>query len=164
MPYRCSAEVARRSPRGWPSAGKSPPSPALAGDEVAARAPERLQGAGLDDDRQVQDPRLELLEGIAAHYRVAGDAALAAAGGHLADDLALESLVVELALAGHHERGRAHALVEADRVEHVRRAGEQLRSPERPEAAGQAARGACHGLATGVARGAAGQLVEPPLE
>jgi hypothetical protein len=44
---------------------------------------------------QVDDALLERVQLVAAHYRVAGDAALAAAGGHLADDLALKGLLVE---------------------------------------------------------------------
>ena len=40
-------------------------------------------------------------------------------GGHLAHDLPLEGLVVDLALTGHDEGGLAHPLVEAHGVEHV---------------------------------------------
>ena len=76
---------------------------------------------------------------------------LAAAGGHLADDLALERLVVESALSGHHEGRGAHQLVEADRVEHVGRARHELRVVRRPESAREAAGGAGHRLAARVA-------------
>ena len=67
-------------------------------------------------------------------HRVAGHAALAAARGHLADDLALEALLVEAALAGHHERRGAHQLVEAERVEHVGGAVARAARPSRPRA------------------------------
>ena len=95
---------------------------------------------------------------VAAHDRVAGHAGLAAAGGHLADDLALERLLVETALAGHDERRAAHQLVEADRVEHVGGARHESRVAGCPEPARQPAGGSGHRLAARIAREALGQL------
>ena len=75
------------------------------------------------------------------------DAALAAAGGQLADDLALKRLLVERALAGDHERRLAHERVEADRVEHVGRARHERRAERGPQPAREPAGAAGHGLA-----------------
>ena len=73
--------------------------------------------------------------------------ALAAAGGHLAHDLALEALLVEAALAGDHEGRVAHEAVEAERVEHEGGAGHEPRSARCPEPAREPAGGAGHRLA-----------------
>ena len=103
---------------------------------------------------------LEGVQAVAAHDRVAGDAALAAAGRHLADDLALQGLLVERALAGHHERRPAHQGIEADRVEHVGRSRNELApsAPQSPPERPPAAPG--HRHAARIAREARGQLVE----
>ena len=65
------------------------------------------------------------LEPGSPDHGVAGHACLAAASGHLAHDLSLEALAVEAPLTRHHEGGGAHQLVEAQGVEHERRAGHQ---------------------------------------
>ena len=71
------------------------------------------------------------------------------------DDLALQRLLVELALAGdaRHAR-RAHARVEVQRVEHERRARLEHGAERRPQPAGEPAGGAGHRHAARVARAA----------
>ena len=62
------------------------------------------------------------VERVAADDRVQRHAGLARAGADLAHELALQRLLVELALAGDHRARGAHAGVEVERVEHPRRA------------------------------------------
>ena len=94
-----------RSPRAW-----SPPVTQLEVDHALA---ERVQGVGADD-------------------RVERDAGLARAGADLADELALQRLLVELALAGDDRARGAHALVEVERVEDERGARLERRRRGRP--------------------------------
>ena len=63
---------------------------ALSSDEPPPRRLHLRQVGRLADGGQVDDALLKRLEGVAAHDRVTGHAALPAARGHLADDLALE--------------------------------------------------------------------------
>ena len=63
-----------------------------------------------------------------------GTPGLARARADLADELALERLLVELALAGHHGAGGAHARVEVERVEDERRARAPAARRARPTA------------------------------
>ena len=101
---------------------------------------------------------------VRAHHRVAGHAGLATARGHLTGRLAGQRLLVEAALAGDHEAGVAHQLVEAERVEHVGRAGHEARAPVRPETARQPARGPGHRGAARIARGGIRELGQAALE
>src|SRR5947208_15919326 len=73
--------------------------------------------AGLAEAVERQDARAEVVELVAADDRMAGDAGLAAADRYLAGRLAVQSLLVDFALASDDERGCAHARVEAERVE-----------------------------------------------
>ena len=94
---------------------------------------------------------------VGADDRVQRDARLARARADLADELALQRLLVELALAGDDGPRRAHALVEVERVEHERRAGLERRAVLRPQPAAQPARAAGHRHAARVLR----QLAAP---
>ena len=82
--------------------------------------------------------------------RVQWDAGLARARPDLADELALQGLLVELALAGDDGARSAHARVEVERVEDPRRAGLERRAVDGPQPARQAAGGAGHRHAAGV--------------
>src|SRR5438067_8708798 len=108
--------------------------------------------AGLGQAVQGQDADAEVVQAVAADDRVARDAGLAAAHGDLAGRLALERLLVDRPLAGDDEGGPPHARVEAQDVQHERRAGHELRARAGPEAARQAAGGAGHRDAARVAR------------
>ena len=77
---------------------------------------------------------------VGADDRVQRHARLARARADLADELALQRLLVELALAGDDGPRRAHALVEVERVEHERRAGLERRAVLRPQPAARARR------------------------
>ena len=104
------------------------------------------------------------VERVGADDRVQRHARLARARADLADQLALERLLVEPALAGHDGARRAHARVEAERVEDPRRARLEHGAVRRPQPAAQAAGGAGHRHAARVARQPRGQLVEPRLQ
>ena len=91
-------------------------------------------------------------------------AGLSCSRADLADELALQRLVVELALAGHDGARRLHPLVEVERVEHERRARLERRAVRGPQSAGQAAGGAGHRDAARVLRELLRELVEPLLE
>ena len=101
---------------------------------------------------------------VGADDRVQRHARLAGAGADLADELALQRLLVELALAGDDGARGAHAVVEVERVEHERRAGLQRRAVLRPQAAGQAAGAAGHRHAARVLGKRLRELVQPRFE
>ena len=90
-----------------------------------------------------------------ADDRVQRHAGLARAGADLADELALQRLLVELPSPVTTARDGAHARVEVQRVEHPRRARLEHGAERGPQPAGQPAGGAGHRHAAGVARPAA---------
>ena len=101
---------------------------------------ELLQRRRLAHDLQVDDALAEGVELVAPDERMQRHAGLPRARADLADQLALERLLVEPALAGDDGAARAHARVEVQRVEHERGAGLSAapcaaqRPPERPPA------------------------------
>ena len=104
------------------------------------------------------------VERVGADDRVQRHAGLARARADLADELALQRLLVELALAGHDRARGAHPRVEVERVEDERRARLQRRAAGCPEPAAQPARGAGHRHAARIARQAgrrAGRAAPP---
>src|SRR3954451_2792376 len=129
-----------------------------------ARSAQLFRVAGLEQAVEGEHAEAEVVDRGVADDGVAGDARLPAAHGHLAGSLALQRLLVEPALAGHHERGGAHAGVEAERVEHERRAADEPRAAVGVEAAGEAATGPGQGDAARIARRLCGEGGEAPLE
>src|SRR5699024_9952811 len=111
---------------------------------------ELLQRGRLADELQVDDALAEGVELVAPDERVQRHAGLPRARADLADELALERLLVELALAGDHGAARAHAGVEVERVEHERRARLEGCAVRGPEPAGERPGGRGHRDATRV--------------
>ena len=152
----------RCSTRRWSScAAASPRCRALQARPRRSRAPaprrspacfQLLEVRRLLDHLEVDHALAEAVEPVGADDRVQRHARLAGAGADLAHELALQRLLVELALAGDDGARRAHALVEVERVEHERRAGLERRAVLRPQAAAQAARAAGHRHAARVLR------------
>src|SRR3954454_20055247 len=104
-------EAARRV-----TSGSGTPLGQLAAEGLAGR----LQlGDGGRHERalEVDDALPERVERVGADDRVQRHPGLAGAGADLADELALERLLVEPSLAGDDRSRGAHALVEAQRVE-----------------------------------------------
>ncbi len=117
--------------RAWPAA-----SLASLGLPAGERLAEALAGRfhllevrRLLDHLEVDDPLAEPVQRVGADDRVQRHPGLACSRADLAHELALQRLVVELALAGHDGPRRLHPLVEVERVEHERRA--RLPAPRR---------------------------------
>src|SRR3954452_6120404 len=100
-----------------PGSSRSVPSTVLdrLGPSFAQRRAERLTGrlellqrGRLLDELEVDDALAERVERVAPHDRVQRHAGLAGARADLADELALQGLLVQLALARDHGAARAH--------------------------------------------------------
>src|SRR3954462_10966755 len=109
--------IAARESSSTPSRSKRTAS----GTAVRQFAPERLAGGlqlgevgRLDHPHEVDHALAERVVPIAADDRVQRHAGLARACADLADDQALERLLVDLAIAGDHGAGGAHPAVEVE--------------------------------------------------
>ena len=140
----------------WPGQGAAP--------QRLARRLELGRRRRLVDLHQVGDAGGEAVDRVLADDGVQRHAALAAAGADLADDLPLQRLGVDPPLACDHGPRSEHAPVEAQRLEHERRAALELRVVGRPQPARQPARDAAARHAARVARQRPRQLVERALE
>ena len=131
--------------------------------EALAGRLQLIQGRRLLDHLEVDHALAERVQRVGADDRVQRNAALARAGADLADELALQRLLVELALAGDDGPRGAHALVEVQRLQDERRAGLAPRRA-RPTAPREAAGSASHRDAARVLRQALREFVKALLE
>src|SRR4051794_13584972 len=130
---------------------------------LCKRAPggrQLLRSAGFEEAVKGEHAEVEVVDRGLTDDGVAGHAGLAAADRDLAGGLALQRLLVEATFARDDERGRAHLLVEPERVEHEVRTGNEGGVAVRIEATGEPAAGAGHREATRVARRLGGEGVE----
>src|SRR3954454_17479872 len=91
--------------------------------KAASGGRQLLRSAGFEEAVEGEHAEVEVVDRRLTDDRVAGHAGLAEADGDLAGRLAFERLLVEATFAGDDERGRAHLLIEAERVEHEVRTG-----------------------------------------
>src|SRR5215218_7153740 len=122
------------------------------------------EGRRLLHELEVDDALAERVEPVGADDRVERHARLARARADLADELALQRLLVELALAGHDRARGAHAHIERQRVEEELRARLERGAVRRPQAAAQPAGRPRHRHAPRIAREPARERVEPLLQ
>src|SRR5437763_4268717 len=133
-------------------------------DEIGEAPTRRLylvERARLEYGLQIEDTGLEAVERVGPDHCVARHARLAGARGDLSERLAGKALAVEAPLAGDDRARSAHALVEAERVEHERRSGMEIRPKRAPQAAGEAAGRAGHRHASRVALEPTSYRVQP---
>ena len=133
--WRCSTRRWSSCAAASPRCRTAPARPRRSRAPAPRRSPACLQLLDvrrLLDHLEVDHALAEAVERVGADDRVQRDAGLARAGADLAHELALQRLLVELALAGDDGARGAHALVEVERVEDERRAGLERRAVGSP--------------------------------